>query len=85
VTVIAVAEVAEVAEVRQLETRLALRSIFFQTDEPRIGNSSGGLVISQKETGCPPDPDRTHGCARVSQVQPGAFRTSCRAHKTLFG
>jgi len=50
VTVIAVAEVAEVAEVRQLETRLALRSIFFQTDEPRIGNSSGGLVISQKET-----------------------------------
>jgi outer membrane protein OmpA-like peptidoglycan-associated protein len=38
------------AEVKQLETRLALHSIFFQTDEPRIENPNGGLVTSQKGT-----------------------------------
>jgi outer membrane protein OmpA-like peptidoglycan-associated protein len=38
------------AEVRQLETRLALHSIFFQTDEPRIENPNGGLVVSQEGT-----------------------------------
>ena len=42
--------VAALAEVRQLETRLALHSIFFQTDEPRIENPNGGLVVSQEGT-----------------------------------
>ena len=37
-------------EVRQLETRLALHSIFFQTDEPRIENPNGGLLASQEKT-----------------------------------
>jgi outer membrane protein OmpA-like peptidoglycan-associated protein len=38
----------EPAEVKQLETRLALHSIFFQTDEPRIEKPNGGLVVSQE-------------------------------------
>jgi outer membrane protein OmpA-like peptidoglycan-associated protein len=38
------------AEVQQLESRLALHSIFFQTDEPRIEKPNGGLLASQEET-----------------------------------
>jgi outer membrane protein OmpA-like peptidoglycan-associated protein len=38
------------AEVQQLETRLALRSVFFQTDVPRIERPNGGLVDSQEKT-----------------------------------
>jgi outer membrane protein OmpA-like peptidoglycan-associated protein len=38
------------AEVQQLESRLALHSIFFQTDEPRIEKPKGGMVISQEKT-----------------------------------
>ncbi len=34
----------------QLEARLALHSIFFPTDRPRIDNPDGGLVESQKGT-----------------------------------
>jgi outer membrane protein OmpA-like peptidoglycan-associated protein/opacity protein-like surface antigen len=34
----------------QLETRLALHSIFFQTDEPRIERPNGGLMTSQEGT-----------------------------------
>jgi outer membrane protein OmpA-like peptidoglycan-associated protein/opacity protein-like surface antigen len=40
----------ESPEVKQLETRLALHSIFFQTDEPRIEHPNGGLVGSQEGT-----------------------------------
>jgi len=40
----------ESPEVTQLETRLALHSIFFQTDEPRIEHPNGGLVGSQEGT-----------------------------------
>ncbi len=38
------------AEQVRLETRLALHSVFFQTDMPRIGKPNGGLVISQEGT-----------------------------------
>jgi outer membrane protein OmpA-like peptidoglycan-associated protein/opacity protein-like surface antigen len=38
------------AEVQQLETRLALHSIFFQTDEPRIERPNGGMLVSQEKT-----------------------------------
>jgi outer membrane protein OmpA-like peptidoglycan-associated protein/opacity protein-like surface antigen len=38
------------AEVQQLETRLALHSVFFQTDEPRIKKPNGGLLASQEGT-----------------------------------
>jgi outer membrane protein OmpA-like peptidoglycan-associated protein/opacity protein-like surface antigen len=38
------------AEVQQLEARLALRSVFFQTDVPRIESPNGGLVDSQEKT-----------------------------------
>jgi outer membrane protein OmpA-like peptidoglycan-associated protein len=38
------------AEVQQLEARLALRSVFFQTDVPRIERPNGGLVDSQEKT-----------------------------------
>ena len=34
----------------QLEARLALHSIFFPTDRPRIANPEGGLVASQRGT-----------------------------------
>ena len=37
------------AEVEQLEARLALRSVFFQTDEPRIEKPKGGLMDSQEK------------------------------------
>jgi outer membrane protein OmpA-like peptidoglycan-associated protein len=40
----------ESPEVTQLETRLALHSIFFQTDQPRIEHPNGGLVGSQEGT-----------------------------------
>jgi outer membrane protein OmpA-like peptidoglycan-associated protein/opacity protein-like surface antigen len=40
----------ESPEIKQLETRLALHSIFFQTDEPRIEHPDGGLVGSQEAT-----------------------------------
>jgi outer membrane protein OmpA-like peptidoglycan-associated protein len=41
---------AEAPEVKQLETRLALHSIFFQTDQPRIEKPKGGLLASQEGT-----------------------------------
>jgi outer membrane protein OmpA-like peptidoglycan-associated protein len=41
---------AEAPEVKQLETRLALHSIFFQTDQPRIEKPNGGLLASQQGT-----------------------------------
>jgi outer membrane protein OmpA-like peptidoglycan-associated protein len=34
----------------ELEARLALHSIFFQTDEPRIENPNGGMLVSQEKT-----------------------------------
>jgi outer membrane protein OmpA-like peptidoglycan-associated protein len=37
-------------EIAQLEARLALHSIFFQTDEPTIHNPNGGLLASQEGT-----------------------------------
>lgn len=37
------------AEVRELETRLALHSIYFQTARPTIANPGGGLVESQEK------------------------------------
>jgi outer membrane protein OmpA-like peptidoglycan-associated protein len=40
----------ESPEVKQLEAHLALHSIFFQTDEPRIEHPNGGLVSSQEGT-----------------------------------
>jgi outer membrane protein OmpA-like peptidoglycan-associated protein len=41
---------AEPPEVKQLETRLALHSVFFQTDQPRIEHPNGGLLVSQEGT-----------------------------------
>jgi outer membrane protein OmpA-like peptidoglycan-associated protein/opacity protein-like surface antigen len=38
------------AEVQQLESRLALHSIFFQTDKPRPERPDGGLLASQEGT-----------------------------------
>jgi outer membrane protein OmpA-like peptidoglycan-associated protein/opacity protein-like surface antigen len=38
------------AEVQLLETRLALHSVFFQTDEPRPERPNGGLLASQEKT-----------------------------------
>ena len=38
------------AEQTRLESRLALHSVFFQTDLPRIAKPNGGLVTSQEET-----------------------------------
>jgi outer membrane protein OmpA-like peptidoglycan-associated protein/opacity protein-like surface antigen len=38
------------AEVQQLESRLALHSVYFQTDEPRIERPNGGLLASQEKT-----------------------------------
>jgi len=37
-------------EIAQLETRLALHSVFFQTDVPTIQNPNGGLLASQEGT-----------------------------------
>jgi outer membrane protein OmpA-like peptidoglycan-associated protein len=39
-----------VQEIVQLEARLALHSIFFQTDVPTIQNPNGGLLASQEGT-----------------------------------
>jgi outer membrane protein OmpA-like peptidoglycan-associated protein len=36
-------------EIKELEARLALHSIYFQTARPTIGNPGGGLVDSQEE------------------------------------
>jgi len=41
---------AESPEVKQLETRLALHSVFFPTNQPASGNLKGGLVASQQGT-----------------------------------
>jgi outer membrane protein OmpA-like peptidoglycan-associated protein len=38
------------AEVKKLETRLALHSVFFPTDQPRAENPNVGLVASQQKT-----------------------------------
>jgi outer membrane protein OmpA-like peptidoglycan-associated protein len=40
----------EPAEVKQLETRLALHSVFFPTAQPRAEHPNGGLVASQEGT-----------------------------------
>jgi outer membrane protein OmpA-like peptidoglycan-associated protein len=37
-------------EMRRLEARLALHSVFFPTDQPRIGKPNGGLLASQEGT-----------------------------------
>jgi outer membrane protein OmpA-like peptidoglycan-associated protein len=37
-------------EVVQLESRMTLHSVFFQTDEPRIENPNGGMLVSEEET-----------------------------------
>jgi len=37
-------------EVGKLETRLALHSLFFPTNQPKTDNPNGGLVASQQET-----------------------------------
>jgi outer membrane protein OmpA-like peptidoglycan-associated protein len=37
------------AEVKELETRLALHSIYFPTARPTVANSTGGLVESQQK------------------------------------
>ena len=42
-------DVQRLAEEKQLETRLALHSIYFQTARPTVSNPSGGLVESQQE------------------------------------
>jgi outer membrane protein OmpA-like peptidoglycan-associated protein/opacity protein-like surface antigen len=34
----------------KLEARLALHSIYFPTDQPRIANPNGGLLVSQEQT-----------------------------------
>jgi outer membrane protein OmpA-like peptidoglycan-associated protein len=49
-TSVAVTPSLVAAEVQQLETRLALHSIFFQTDEPRIERPNGGMLASQEKT-----------------------------------
>jgi outer membrane protein OmpA-like peptidoglycan-associated protein len=41
---------AEPPEVKQLEAHLALHSVFFQTDQPRIEKAKGGLLASQEGT-----------------------------------
>ncbi len=40
----------ESPEVKQLESRLALHSVFFPTNLPRVTNPNGGLVESQQQT-----------------------------------
>jgi outer membrane protein OmpA-like peptidoglycan-associated protein len=40
----------EPAEQKQLETRLALHSVFFPTDQPKAAHPEGGLVASQERT-----------------------------------
>jgi outer membrane protein OmpA-like peptidoglycan-associated protein len=37
-------------EIKQLESRLALHSVFFQTDVPRIAKTGAGLLASQEAT-----------------------------------
>jgi len=50
IPVLAAAAPSPSPEVAQLETRLALHSIFFQTDVPTIQNPNGGLLASQEGT-----------------------------------
>jgi outer membrane protein OmpA-like peptidoglycan-associated protein len=45
-----VAVLAPSPEVVQLEGRMALHSVFFQTDEPRIENPKGGMMVSEEDT-----------------------------------
>jgi|SRR5580700_884708 outer membrane protein OmpA-like peptidoglycan-associated protein/opacity protein-like surface antigen len=42
-------QVQQPAEVKELETRLALHSIYFPTARPTVANPTGGLVQSQQE------------------------------------
>jgi outer membrane protein OmpA-like peptidoglycan-associated protein/opacity protein-like surface antigen len=37
-------------EIQRLEARLALHSIYFPTDQPRVTNPDGGLLASQQQT-----------------------------------
>ena len=50
VNIMAPIAAAESPEVKQLETRLALHSVFFQTDQPRPERPNGGLLASQEGT-----------------------------------
>jgi outer membrane protein OmpA-like peptidoglycan-associated protein len=50
VNIMAPIAAAEPPEVKLLETRLALHSVFFQTDLPRIEHPNGGLLASQEGT-----------------------------------
>jgi outer membrane protein OmpA-like peptidoglycan-associated protein len=49
-TSVIIAAPVEPPEVAQLETRLALHSVFFATDQPTIEKANGGLAVSQEET-----------------------------------
>jgi outer membrane protein OmpA-like peptidoglycan-associated protein/opacity protein-like surface antigen len=42
-------QLIQVAEVKELETRLALHSIYFPTARPTVANPAGGLVESQQK------------------------------------
>jgi outer membrane protein OmpA-like peptidoglycan-associated protein len=50
VNILAPVAAPEPPEVKQLETRLALHSVFFQTDQPRPERPNGGLLTSQEGT-----------------------------------
>jgi outer membrane protein OmpA-like peptidoglycan-associated protein len=47
---VTIAAPVEPPEVKLLETRLALHSVFFATDQPTIEKSHGSLVVSQEDT-----------------------------------
>jgi len=49
-TIVTVMAPVKSPEVILLETRLALHSVFFATDQPTFQKSNGGLVVSQEET-----------------------------------
>jgi outer membrane protein OmpA-like peptidoglycan-associated protein/opacity protein-like surface antigen len=49
-TIVTISAPVEPAEVKQIETRLAMHSVFFQTDEPIIEHPKGGLLGSQERT-----------------------------------
>jgi outer membrane protein OmpA-like peptidoglycan-associated protein len=49
-TIVTVTAPVKSPEVILLETRLALHSVFFATDQPTFQKSNGGLVVSQEET-----------------------------------
>jgi outer membrane protein OmpA-like peptidoglycan-associated protein len=50
VTILAPVVAAPSPEIKKLEARLALHSIFFPTDQPKIAKPEGGLVSSQEAT-----------------------------------